>query len=55
MLIICSYIAIYFTFILITKVMKFLFGWLLFKTAKEGAQTTIHLAVSEDVKEVTGT
>jgi len=29
-------------------------GWLLVKTAKEGAQTTIHVAVSEDVKEVSG-
>lgn len=35
-------------------VMKFLFGWLFFKTAKQGAQTTIHVAVSEDVKGVTG-
>lgn len=34
--------------------MKFLFGWLFFKTAKQGAQTTIYVAVSEDVKGVTG-
>ena len=29
-------------------------NWLLIKTAMEGAQTTIHVAVSEDVKEVSG-
>ena len=32
----------------------YLLGWLVFKNAKEGAQTTIYLAVSEDVKGVTG-
>jgi len=34
--------------------MKYLIGWLAFKTAKEGAQTSIYLAVSEDVKEISG-
>ena len=37
------------------KIIGCLVGWLLIKTAKEGAQTTIHCAVSEDVKGVTGT
>ena len=44
----------YNVFVLLIKTLKFLFGWLVFKTAKEGAQTTIHLAVSEDVKGITG-
>ena len=37
------------------QTLMFFFGWLVFKTPKQGAQTTIHLAVSEDVKGVTGT
>ena len=36
------------------KVIGALIGWLFIKTAKQGAQTTIHLAVSEDVQGVTG-
>ena len=36
------------------KVIASLVGWLVIKTAKQGAQTTIHLAVSEDVQGVTG-
>ena len=31
-----------------------MFGWLTYKTAKQGAQTSIHCVVSEDVKGVTG-
>jgi len=34
--------------------MKFFIGWLMFKSAKEGAQTTIYVAVSEDVKKISG-
>ena len=41
-------------FYFLIQAFKFLTGWLAFKSAKEGAQTTIHLAVSEDVKGVTG-
>jgi len=36
------------------KIIGHLIGWLVIKSAKEGAQTTIHLAVSEDLKGVTG-
>ena len=43
-----------FVFFLLIKIFKFFFGWLMFKSAKEGAQTTIHLAVSEEVKGITG-
>jgi len=29
-------------------------GWFMVKNSKQGAQTTIHVAVSEDVKGVSG-
>jgi len=29
-------------------------GWLMLKSTKQGAQTTIHLAVSEDVRGISG-
>merc|ERR1712133_117784 len=38
----------------ISKNIFMIFYHLYFKTAEEGAQTTIHLAVSEDVENVTG-
>ncbi|XP_065890833.1 retinol dehydrogenase 13-like [Dysidea avara] len=40
--------------LMILLIMKFLCGWLVLKTVKQGAQTSIHLAVSEDVKEISG-
>ena len=34
--------------------MGYLIGWLIVKTAREGAQTSIHCAVSENIKGGTG-
>ena len=51
---ICLQLSSYQCMFNLFQLLLHLTGWLLYKTAKQGAQTSIHLAVSEDVKGVTG-
>ena len=47
-------LTVIFIIVFVLQLFTLSVGWLLLKSTKQGAQTTIHLAVSEDVRGISG-